>query len=973
MISPQFIHSLFFISVLFFTFAEGLAMPLRLLAISTLFTALYTVSSQLPLQNTLVFNKSSRSTHWVYALAAGCFLFCGLFVHLSSPPQGLKLEWLNNEHLEKFDLLHYERFEMLPSRIPQEVQVQIPERLTLSGYFQLKTHINAWLLFTSHGKAIWKLDGETIAEIHPESNIRSLFSYTDIPPGVHHLSCEISGYTVVPVISARMSTGINKEMSVLSGPFVSSLDKGGLHLLYWKNHAFWLFMVLGLMALVPVMNNISYVAINYLSHYSGILMTGLWVITVCAILTLQSSFMYHPEFLQIEADEAAFGLMSQQLLYGQSPPLFHYGQNYQGTSESIVLAFLQMVFSSPETALKALPTLWFILFVGITAFTLWRFGSASLSLFSCVVFLFMGIHFHWLFHKAWFGYSFSLVCGAVMWFAALNTLQYGLRPGIAALWGIFAGISLYELPVSISFVMTTFVLMLYSSYQAVPLDRNTWKMRMYTVMFHKSMLILYACLVVCLSPYILYIALEGKTDSLSFLVKGRELSAPKESGEHPFINRFLEECLPVLSGNRLPYDQQAFPDEILFPYLPSVLLVISMLSFLVFCRRWNTKPLSNLWTISTFQNTIHLGEGFLFFHPVAYFGVFFFAVFVIGLGCYSPFGIWPWYFASIYWALPVLLYPLFITGIKNTPGLTIIISALFIYTQTQSFSLLNQRAFQPLSISAAGLELPSNFTEIADSLREHDVHFVIADQGYDYSSGDAGRDWIGETASFQTGMQVISFDSHSRRLPDQAQLLMRANRVSYLFHQDFLYQNPVPGDTNYSSITMKKLETLFGSDFLNYQRLTFPPYILFIPPKKMNNELPILSKNQLFVEAGWPYFVEPILDHNLGIRSTSSRAYWSSGSIPPEGVTLSFSFDKARRLNRLVLFHGIKANDYPLNNEVKGYTSDGKEISLGKLNYFPEALASKLDIADLNEFHSVKILVFPNDEYWLTVYEAWIW
>lgn len=969
MIFPHFIHSLSVMGLLYFAIADGHSMPLRLLAVTILLTSLSTVSISRFLRKPFLCNRSIPNTHWLYGLASACFFFSGYMIFLSSPPQGIQLEW-KDQHEESMQsiLLRQNRFELLPAQLPKEVRELKPEPLILSGMFELDEPLHAWLLFTSHGDAVWKLDGETIAELSHESNIRSVFSYTDIPAGIHHLSCEITGYDIVPAVSARVSVGANKDLVVLQGPFVTSLENGGLQLLSLKNHAKWVFYASGLFALVPLLNAWVFSTFALAARYTGILHTTLWIITLFALWHKQSTFLHDPAFLQLEADESAFGLMSQQLLHGQSPPLFHYGQNYQGTFESVILSFLQNLNLPPEQALKVLPTLWFVLFIGITAVTFRQFGSKALALFSCVMFLFMGFHFHWLFHKAWFGYSFSMVCGAVMWYAALYSLKYGLRPGTALLWGLFAGLSLYELPISISFVITTFFLILYSVWQDNVLDGIVWKKRIISALFHKSMLILYISSAVFLSPYLLATVIEGKSDTLSFLLKGRELATPKETGEHPFINRFLEECFPVLTGTRLPYDQQSFPDEITFPFLPSMLLVIGFLSFLILCRKMKTFHPSGSAVASPSLSLLHNNQGIIFTHPAAPVAVFIFVALTVWIGCYSPFGIWPWYFSAVYWAAPVLLYPLFSVGIEHTPGFTAAITVLFLFTQMQSYSLFDARAFQPLSLSAAGLVVPTNFYEIVKTLQEQDVKFVIADQGYDYSSGDAGRDWVGETLSYQSGMQVISFDSHSRRLPDQAQLLMRANRVAYLFHEDFFYQNPVPGDTNYTAISMNKLNKLFGVDFLDYQRFTFSPYILFIPPKI------IPSKNDIHVDTDYPYFMEPMLDQNTGIRSSSARAYWSSGMIPPKGVTITFTFDKARTLDRLILFHGPKANDYPWKNEVKGITPAGEEIYIGQLEYDPTALASHLNYACTDVFQSVQIFVYPNDGgYWLTIYEAWVW
>lgn len=926
-------------------------MPMRLFIIIMLLTILSTITAICYVNKSILNLVLNKYTQWIFCFVSISLFLAVFVVWMFTPSQGLFLQWqVDDEELMSEFILPQSVFDINPSQLPDTLHNTTQDSLTITGLFQNNEPIHALLIYCSHGSAEWKLDGKPFSSILQESNNRSHFTYSDIPPGIHKLECVLSDFSVIPRISVRSSIGSDETMKLLPGPFIHNLDRGGFQNLVLKKRIMYFMTALGLFFLIPVFNSWFIPLITLSANFSGFILNGLWFIVLFAIIQLQWLFLHDPSYLQIESDESAFGLMSQLLQLGQSPPLFHYGQNYQGTIESVLLTFLQNSSLSYTQALKALPMLWFMLFLSITTATFWRFGSKALALFSCVVFLFMGIHFHWIFHKAWFGYSFSLVCGSFMWYSALSIARYGMKPSYTFLWGIFAGLAMYELPIALPFVISSFALIQYKFFHELDYSELAITSRLKSILFHKNMLVLYCSFFLYLSPYLLSIPLENKSESISFLLKGRSLAAPNNIEEHPFFDRFLEECLPVLCGVRQPYDHQFNPSEITFPFFPTVLLCIGLFTFFLLRRK------------------IH---SYLFlFHnlPVSIFIVSF-VILTILIGCTSPFGIWPWYFIAVYWAVPLLLYPLFAAGIRFSPGLTFIATLMFIITQLQSFSILDEKAFQPLSITSSGLDLPSDVSSIRNSLRENRVEYLIADQGFDYSAGNAGRDWIGETFSYQSGLQVISFDTHSRRLPDQAQMLARANNVGYLFHNDFLYHNPTSGDQNYSTITIDKLCRLFGPNFLDYQKISKPPYLLFIPQKKENT----FHKNSIRFESKWNYFLEPILDHNMGFRSTSSRAYWSSDMIPADGINIRFTFPQAKPVDRIVFYHGSKAKDYPWKSEVWGITPNGNEMFLGEMTYDPNALASKFDYQFDGELQSIEVIVFPNKNgYWLTIYEAWI-
>ena len=148
----------------------------------------------------------------------------------------------------------------------------------------------------------------------------------------------------------------------------------------------------------------------------------------------------------------------------------------------------------------------------------------------------------WISLKAWFGYAESLASSALI---LLAMYQLVFKPGSRDLYwslalGLVSGLSLYILPFTFPVVLSAFVFLLWCRKQ------NRWR----TVVLSGLLLVASA-----VPPYVLH-DLTSDQKSASFMAEGRELGAPRGEDERPFVDRFLNECLPVVLGGRATWDDQ---------------------------------------------------------------------------------------------------------------------------------------------------------------------------------------------------------------------------------------------------------------------------------------------------------------------------------------------------------------------------------------------------------------------------------
>lgn len=86
------------------------------------------------------------------------------------------------------------------------------------------------------------------------------------------------------------------------------------------------------------------------------------ILFVAAVLRLD--FLIANAFV-IDADEAIVGLMAQHIVRGDPVPTFYYGQHYMGSFESICAAILFKAFGPSSWALKTVPLLFSLIWIGL--------------------------------------------------------------------------------------------------------------------------------------------------------------------------------------------------------------------------------------------------------------------------------------------------------------------------------------------------------------------------------------------------------------------------------------------------------------------------------------------------------------------------------------------------------------------------------------------------------------------------------
>ena len=950
----QLIHNLSFTLFLFFCLVPGLSLSTRFASLLPIFGVLILCSFLIKVDKNPISLK-----HWLQSTAFPARYWPLLFSSLLTtcicywdlPETGLEMKYLTSgSDLWQQTIFPLENFDLPPARLPRLVSSSDLEAFQIQGWFVTMEPLRALLFFANSGHTKWWLDGRLMGEIQAQDVTRIVFTYMEVRPGIHEILCRGDSFPLMPTLSLATASGTEQDLHPLPGPFYTEKVMDSIAYLPLRRALPCFFAVLTFFLIIPILNRILEKPIDLVKRHSR-LFQG--VALACFIFwILWSRFsLFHGPAMTFEADEAAFGLMAQNLAYGESPPLFHYGQTYQGTLESLPLAVALNHFSSPGLALRILPALWYFAFLVLSVLAFWWFGSFSLALFALGLFAVGGLHFDWIFSKAWFGYGFAMAIGSGLWF--LTFLIYHRRflgPGILLLWGILSGCAFYELPLALPFIVWTGLAIIFLTLKA---DISHWRANRFSFvsLLHSKTRFLVLSTLLFSAPYWIYPLLHHDFGVFSFLFKGRVLPSLQATGEHLFLNRFLNECLPVLSGVRLPYDQQNNPTTLFFPALPPLVWIFSLLAFPFIARR--SFPASSLFSSRFFITCLFL-----------------FSLFTIAIGTLSPFGVWPWYFLPLYWILPVFLFVFSKNLLARSPALCLTASLFFLYPIVSAKSLSGPLLYEPSSLAAFGLALPTDFSTIQEQLRRHHVSFALADQGYDFSINELGKDWVGECLTYATDQQVDAIDRLSRRLPILAQQLMSAHRVGYVFHKSYYYNMPIQGkDQDYLPLSLENLDRLFGNAFLGYLRLDADPYILFVPPEKSQPS----AKSDWSLSASYPIFLSAMNDHNISVRAFGRETYWSSDTIPKEGVWLSIRLPAPENVQRIVLFHGVKAKDYPKNNRVVGIDREGRDLELGSLAYFAEARASKLDLAQPLEVKEIKIFVSPaGPSDWLTIYELWI-
>jgi hypothetical protein len=919
----------------FFCLKEDLPLPSRLMILSVLAGLFLLSRSFLRKSGTPSFFEGwivSSHVSPVSICLAFSFCLCALFTFHYQPRSEISSVF-SGENMEATVGLDLKTFEIHPLSFPASLIQSNFDSLRVSGFFYVSHPIHAMMFYSSHASATWKIDGEVRAQHEFDSPVRYLTFFDSLEPGYHEIEAEFDflGFPI-PAFSVSASPAGAATLRPLPGPFFLDLGVKNFFLYSLIENLSLFFVLLTLFFLLPAINGLLLRVLNFSSSVPGITYLFLFLIGLAVLFLARGPFLEHGLSLY-EADEAAFGVMSQQLLQGQSPPFFHYGQKYQGTVEAFLLAPLLVFFSSPALALHVLPNLFFILFLLTSVYCCTRYGSPRFGLFSFYLLSLGGLHFHWIFSKAWFGYGFTLAGGSLLWWVVFDCYEKKyLRPFMGVLFGVVSGLCLYALPLSAPFVIFSVLCLLYS------LSFN--RKNIFSVCLGGVFLLLF------LSPY--YLSFLFNTGAVEFLSQGRELPSPRVLGERKLLDRFLGECLPTLLGTRAPFQLLEPVSSAWFARFPGVLFLVSLAVFPFFGAR-------------AFSKTVLA-------HRVLRGGIFFFSLFTILLVTYSPFGVWPWYAIPLYFSLPFLFYVLCFALWTVSPSLSALVAGMYVVSVGSSLLDASPLYHQPSSVTQQGVLIPTTFEDIKAELAANDIDAVICDQGVDYTPNDAGRDWLGECLTFDSSLSVLGSNRLLRRFPELAQETLYSTRVGYMFHESFVFNHPPAGAVDsFFPFSTTNLDRLF-LDRLSYQKRSFPPYILYLPG---DSSFPS-DKPHWKIESSYPFFLGALHDHNISFRSYGRDAYWSSGEIREAGGWVKIHFPSQRLIQNLVLFHGTKKEDYPDQCAVSFLDGDNRKISLGFLSFDEIARCSFLSLDEPVHTRNLFLEVGSSArEHWWTVYEIW--
>ncbi|MGC9327398.1 MAG: hypothetical protein ACP5I1_07170 [Candidatus Hinthialibacter sp.] len=893
-----------------------------------------------------VFEKN-RILMGVFFFLAGCMFF------LFETDEGMQVEHTSPNGQIEHIFFRSDEFEALPTDIPFEFPSQDTGSLRYSASFHLSEQMYSLLLYVSYGEADWFLDGTPIAHFDRDFSSRYLLITRSIPPGVHTLACETKRCSPPPHISARSGT-----QQPIRGPFFSRLSTSPSLNITLSRQIQSVLLALSFFWLLPLLNRFALLLSRFVQKFPVLSLASCALISLGLFFSIRFLFMENMRSIY-EADEAAFGIMAERLIGGQSPPLFHYGQNYQGTLESFPLAFSFLFTDDLAFGLHVLPLLWGILFLVLTVYTFWRYGGAYLGIFTLFALSIGGLHFHWIISKTWFGYSFSLFIGSLLWLISLQALEKNrLSSGWAFLWGAAAGAGFYELPLSLPFILGSGCILLTFFWKAymktTPLQYSLFSVRRLCLsLYHSGFLLLIFAFLLTTSPYWLSPFLFHSPDALQFIVKGRTLAHPRVQGENPLLDRFFCECLPVLVGVRAPYDHITDIPQVLFPAFPPLLFFLCLLFY-------------------PFISKNALPDRFGIRSTSFRYSAFFFAVLTVFFVTYSPFGIWPWYAIPLYWVLPLLIFVFIRFFWSLSPGVSLTALIMITLSFLSGFSHYNPMYHQPSSLSIQGMWAPPHFKAIKPLLHAKNIRYLLCDQGFDMSFDNAGRDWIGECLLFDSRGSLISVDRLSRRAPDDAQEMINSSRVGYLFHKDFYFNNPVVGTdpSDYSPIYLENLKTLFGPQYLDYECYEKDSFVLFLPREKFAG----FPKNTWSLSSPNPIFLSASIDHNLCLRGVGRDAYWSSDFISDKGCSFEISFDNPKQIQHILLFHGTKTSDRTKTNKVIITTDKNFAYDVGSLQYVPEIRSSYMRLPQAINVSEIEITVgATEDNSWWTLYEIWVY
>ena len=794
-------------------------------------------------------------------------------------------------------------------------------------------------LSATHGETVLEFDGEELTRITGEPPLRMQVLSLLEKPGVHRVVLRTKFEGPVPGIGLRL---VDPETStILDWRLHFSVERaGGLLLPLVMRGLLW--GCLGLAAMLALA--VTGVRFAAAAEPQRLARLARWRTAIVIVAALAAAIGFRALAIDrsggvLDADEAAFGIMADRLLEGEFPPLYHYGQNYQGTLEAWTMAALFQFTSVSASALRWHPFLWYLLGVAL----LMALAARDFRLGTLVA---LGAYLAvspqlltWMSTKAWFGYDSTWALGAgALLVAVWIARQPDGRVWRWGLWGMLAGLAFYTLPLVTPFLIVSAIVM------ARACSRQ---------LIGRGGLALAAGLLAGLVPMFLYDLSTGGLAAL-FVLKGRELGQARAPGELPFVDRFLGECLPVLLGTRPVHEDR-------MEHVNAAAAMVVYVLFWLGCVRIAPR----IWRdTGAFWKEGSLSSPLVFAMLMA-------ASIVVGV--YGSFGIWPWYFLAIYPCLALILYE----GIRSistriplaAPVLWLVVIGVNASGTLQAAPFMHQ----PTSLLKQGVLLASNHSELLQTLEERDIHSVICDQGMDFSETVPGRDWLGERIAFESRGAVNAIDLFSRRHKHLAQRLHSAPRIAYLFHRKLLWWDADPariGESDKSPITFQRLAALFGPKFADYERTDIGSYALFTPRPGASSEVKALLTASTSKS---PHLTGRILDGGVGSRDMS-YAYWATGlGGQQKGDFVKIDLERERHVRGLVLYHGVKGYDRPGRSRVELSSNGQPWRPAGHLDWYAEANASVWRIAEPTAAQRIRVtLEEDRPETWWTIYEAWV-
>ncbi|MFH1738175.1 MAG: discoidin domain-containing protein [bacterium] len=830
---------------------------------------------------------------------------------------------------------------LLPFDLPCLLDDPSPSRICLSSYlfFPDSTSYKP-SLYTNSGETQLLVDGHDVGQIPQDPSNRVTIPIVDLSSGWHYIEIHHRTISTPPSIDLKWFVSDGSEY-VPFHPRAARTVQDCVH--PWRVRSVQTTAIAGLTIAIILLLSVGISWVTW--HVESIQPIPKFAVTFIILLTClvgialgRWALLVHTGGM-IEADEAAFGLMAQRLLRGELPPIFHYGQTYQGIAEVIPLAALFKEFGSSPFVLKLEPLLCFSVFSILLLILYRKICSLTEIILLLAILIFSPFLLMWISLKAWFGYAETLCSSGVI---LLSTYKLVYRSGSydrywAVLLGVASGVSLYILPFSIPVVLSAMLFLLWCK------RINRWRM---------LLLAAGVTLAVAIPPYILH-DLSSEEKSGSFLLRGRQLGAPRVAGERPFMDRFLNECFPVIMGGRTIYDDQR---DIPAGDLPRVLYLITTLGFVLL-----------IWDLRDDFREFIRGEPpgrFLFVLP---------ALLSIPIGVLSPFGIWPWYFLPIYIGLPLVWasFLKFTFRYAYPVGLAAIAICLIVWIAGSATR--SELMFQPSSLVKTGVTLRQDNTPIIQALLDHGVSHVICDQGADFATQSTGRDWMGERLTFESGLRINAIHPLTRRHPHLFADTVAADRVAYLFRNSYQFMDfNHLRDPGYQPVTFESLSGLFGPHFLNYTRLDLDNEVLFIPePDHPSNG-----------KGGWKVtsnreqnLVQRLHDHSISSRAYGPT-YWTSGAPQTPGDYIEIDTGRIMPMQGIVMYHGVKTLDRPRSAMV--LVSQDKETwwEMGPTGWEPLVSATYWKDVKKSYVRYIRVELRespePSGDYWWTIYELWI-